>query len=160
MDANDLEQYRGKPYPYFRGLFSGLQPPSAGELKGTYRASFTGPLLLRKTAGPAIALGGMPGWWGKDFTGDGRGVNLLKRREGLLRVFPFTLEQAVSLVDSKPGLAVRYNSSCPFPWNHVLDELRWLGESYLLGMTVIDAGPLRKLAFPFILQLEERPYGQ
>lgn len=58
-------------------------------------------------------------------------------------------------MDVKPGLTVQYAPECPFPWPFVIDELRCLDENCLLGLTIINLGLLRSLAFPFLLFPQE-----
>ena len=62
---------------------------------------------------------------------------------------------STSLADGKPCAVLRYGAESPFPWRHVTDELRSLGDGKLLGMTVIDVPVLRGLAFPFLLVRED-----
>jgi hypothetical protein len=141
----------GRPFSYFRPLFTTLAAPREDALHGVYRGVFTGPAWLRLSAGPSLALGGLGGWWGKDFLEGGAGLNLAQHKGRLVRLFPFCLVPCISLVDARPGLAVQYTRDCPFPWPHVRDELRKLDDTTLLGMTTIVLGPLRRLAFPFLL---------
>jgi hypothetical protein len=141
----------GRPFSSFRPLFAGLPSPPLDSLHGVYRGVFTGPAWLRALAPPSLALGGLGGWWGKDFLGGGAGLNLAQRGGKLVRLFPFRLVECASLIDDRQGIAVQYTSACPFPWPHVRDELRTLDGTTLLGMSVIDLGPLRRLAFPFLL---------
>jgi hypothetical protein len=94
---------------------------------------------------------GLGGWWGKHFTADGSGMNLVRRGGELRRIFPIRLVPAPSLLDGRPCLSVRYKPECPYPWPHVVDELRSLDERTLLGMTMVNTGVLRKLALPFLL---------
>jgi hypothetical protein len=64
-----------------------------------------------------------------------------------------------SLVDGKPGVTVQYPKDSPFPWPLVVDELRRLDDTTLLGLTIVNAGFLRKLAFPFLLYYQEQSHG-
>ncbi|MBL8045789.1 MAG: hypothetical protein JNL09_04565, partial [Anaerolineales bacterium] len=50
-----------------------------------------------------------------------------------------------------PCVSVRYLPENPFPWPHVVDELRWLGGKTLLGLTLVNAAPLRHWPLPFLL---------
>lgn len=154
-----FEPFNRRSLLYFRELFASLQPPEPAGLSGAYRAFFIGPAWLRLTAGPSIALGGMPGWWGKEFGTGGEGLNLLYRRSQFERVMPFTLNERISVVDGKMGVTVCYHTDCPFPWTHVLDELRTLEQGCLLGMTVVNTGLLRRVAFPFLLIYQEHDDG-
>jgi len=145
----------GKPLSYFKPFFTTLSAPDLHALKGVYRGQFTGSAWLRLSAPSSLALAGLGGWWGKIFPGDGTGHNLVIHQGKLIRKFPIRLAVIPSLVDGKPGLTVQYTPECPFPWPHVIDELRCLDETTLLGLTIINQGFLRRLAFPFLLFPEE-----
>ena len=148
----------GKPLSSFKPLFTTLAPPALASLQGVYRGQFTGPLWLRLTAAPSLVLAGLGGWWGKTFPGDATGLNLVLRHGRLQPCFPIRLALLPSLVDGKPCLAVHYTAECPFPWPHVIDELRCLDDTCLLGLTIINLGFLRRLAFPFLLTPQELPH--
>ena len=60
------------------------QLPAAEQLIGRWRAEFIGPWWLRGSAGPSIALSGMPGWYGKRFVDAQAAVNLRRRGGQLL----------------------------------------------------------------------------
>lgn len=143
----------------FLSLFRTLLPP-AHSLTGRYQATFTGPLWLRKTAPTAIALGGLPGWWGKQFTAVGPGestaVNLVMKNGKLMERFPMQSRLDNSILDIKPALCLTYGRDCPFPWPLVTDELRMLDEQNLLGLTIVKVGLLRKFGFPFLLSPVEK----
>ncbi|MEW5870274.1 MAG: hypothetical protein AB1894_13445 [Chloroflexota bacterium] len=143
----------------FKSIFAALPAPQVVNLSGVYRAEFTGPGWLRRVAPPGLGLLGLGGWKGKEFSGDGRGLNLVRRRGELLRIFPVRLLLADSSIDGKACLAVHYAPECPFPWPYVFDELRQLDETCLLGLTITHLGLLRKLALPFLLHAQEKPHG-
>ncbi len=149
MTMIQVEQLQRTSLSAFPALFARLDAPQA--LSGTYRAAFTGPGWLRRIAPPGLWPLGLGGWWGKQFAADGSGMNLVLRGGELQRIFPIRLVPAQSLLDGKPCLSVRYEPECPFPWPHVVDDLRRLDEHTLLGMTMINAGPLHRLALPFLL---------
>lgn len=146
--AQSLNQ---QPLGAFKSIFASLSPPEMHSLQGVYQGEFTGPLWLRKTAGPSLLLAGMGGWWGKEFQPDGTGVNLVYRGGQLRPHFAIHLAAMPSLVDGKLGVTVQYPKDNPFPWPLVVDELRSLDETNLLGLTIVNVGLLRKLAFPFLL---------
>ncbi len=125
------------------------------DLQGTYRSAFVGPGWLRAAAGPAIAAGGLGQWWGKRIAADGQATNLVWRDGTLKPRLAMRLIQTRSVLDGKPVLALIYGAENRFPWPYVVDELRALDPLTFLGMTHINAGALRKLAFPFLLQYEE-----
>jgi hypothetical protein len=132
-----------------RRLFTSLAAP--GSLAGVYRAEFVGPAWLRTLAPPSLALGGLAGWWGKAFDGQGGAVNIVVRDGTQRRVLPMTIAGIPSLIDGVPGLTLSYPKGSPFPWFWIVDEVRRLDEQTLLCMTVIKPRGLRKLAFPFVL---------
>ena len=154
-DARDLNK---KPLTAFKPLFASLSPPELEYLPGMYEAGFTGPAWLRKAAVPSIALGGLGGWWGKEFGAEG-GTNLVLREGQMQRIFPFLSVQTASAIDGKPTITVRYTIECPFPWPHIFDELREIEPGRLLGMTVVDAPGLRRMAIPFLLERRENDGG-
>ncbi len=55
------------------------------------------------------------------------------------------------MVDRRPCLAVTYPAGSPFPWPQVVDELRFLDDDTLLGLTLVNMRGLNRLAFPFLL---------
>lgn len=136
----------------FKELFATLIVPDALSMIGQYRAAFVGPAWLRALAAPALALTGLGGWWGKEFHADGTAVNIVFRSGAFSTRFPMRFVRARSFIDHQDGLALHYQPGNPFPWMYVVDELRCMDESTLLGMTMPNIGGLRGLAFPFILQ--------
>ena len=58
-------------------------------------------------------------------------------------------------LDGKPTLALIYAQDNPFPWPYIVDELRQLDAEAYLGMTYVNWGVLRKLAFPFLIESKE-----
>jgi hypothetical protein len=44
-----------------RRVFTTLPAPSVDSRRGSYRATFIGPLWLRTLGGPSVAIGGLPG---------------------------------------------------------------------------------------------------
>ena len=143
----------------FRGLFAALEPPGAEDFHGCYRGEFVGPGWLRRLAGPLLVVTGLGGWWGKDFDGQGKAVNLALREGSLKRVFPMFLVEEESLIDGKRGLALHYEADNPFPWPLIVDELRIVAPQLILGMTMVRLGPLHRLALPFVLHPVEDERG-
>ena len=144
MDLDD------KPLNTFRPLFGGLISPQPAELNGIFLSRLVGPAWLRTAAPSALALGGLGGWLGKEFLLGEQGLNLVQRRGTQKRIFPFLLDYRPSRLDGKPAAVVCYVRPSPFPWGLIIDELRWLDEQTLLGMTLLKFGP--HLAVPFVLQ--------
>jgi len=153
MDYNSLTLKQ------FRNLFIALPVPESASIRGIYRASFVGPSWLRTSAKPALALSGLGGWWGKEFHTDGTAVNIVLRAGSLSTHFPMKLVKTESFIDGKKGLALHYQAGNPFPWMYIVDELRHIDDTNLLGMTIANLKGLRQLSFPFILQYQEQGYG-
>ncbi len=143
----------------FRDLFVSLPVPDMTSIRGVYRAAFVGPGWLRTSAGPALVLSGLGGWWGKEFRADGTAINIVLRAGKFSTRFPMKLMPDRSFIDGKDGLTLHYQPGNPFPWMYVVDELRQIKEDTLLGMTIANVGGLRKMAFPFTLQFQEHGYG-
>jgi hypothetical protein len=133
-------------------LFQRLPPATPEARRGFYRARFIGPWWLRHSAGPSVALSGLPGWQGKRFLDVHNAINVVRTRQGLAEKLPMHCIEGPSLVDGKHGVTLHYPCHGPLPWRWIRDELRQLNEHSLLGMTVIDLPLLRRLAFPFVLQ--------
>ena len=149
MQINELNQMSIKS---FRELFTSLVVPDASSLRGNYRASFVGPVWLRTSANPALAITGLGGWWGKEFHEDSTAINIVLRAGKFSTRFPMKFVKSESLIDHKYGLALHYQQGNPFPWMYVVDELRRIDDTTVLGMTIPNVSGLRGLAFPFILQ--------
>lgn len=149
MEISELNEYS---LHKFRELFASLRVPEATSISGRYRAAFVGPGWLRTAAGPALVVSGLGGWWGKEFYPDGTAVNIVTRAGEFSMRFPMRFVNARSFIDGKDGLALHYQPGNPFPWPFVVDEIRQLDASALLGMTLANVRGLRGLAFPFILQ--------
>ncbi|WP_241385844.1 hypothetical protein [Rhodococcus sp. CH91] len=146
-----------------RGLRNRFRTAHADALPaaGTYRAVFVGPALLRVAAPRAIALGGMPRWYGKRFAGDGTAVNLLADTGGALlqEKLPMRVAIAPSWLDGHPAIVVSYGADAPVPWRWVRDEFRTLDERTLLGLTFAATPASRVLASPFTLVRDLPPHA-
>lgn len=154
-----MTDYNSLSLKQFRDLFVSLPAPEPASIRGVYRAAFVGPGWLRTSAGPALVLSGLGGWWGKEFSADGTAVNIILRAGTFFTRFPMKLVQARSFIDGKDGLSIQYQTGNPFPWMYIVDELRRIDESTLLGMTLVNVNGLRNMAFPFKLQFQEQGYG-
>jgi hypothetical protein len=139
----------------FPEYFSTLEPPPAGTLRGLYRGFFVGPAWLRQLARPLLVITRMGKWVGKDIDGEGKAINLVSTRVGIVEKFPMQLVEQESLIDGKPGIALRYSASNPTPWPWIIDELRSIRGDLVLGMTITQIGPLKRLSLPFVLQSRE-----
>lgn len=148
--ATDLH---GMPLSTFPDLFARLNVPQIAGLQGRYSGQFTGPAWVRLLAKPVLSLGGLPGWWGKEFAGDGRGVNLRRRGTMIVASVPVQLDPRPSLIDGRIGLSLLYPAGARPPLRWVVDELRWLDEAQttLLGMTMLARLGLQRLPVPFLL---------
>ena len=146
------------PLGHYRQIFTSLPAPAAESLTGIWQAEFVGPAWLRLSASPALAIGGLARWRGKEFTEPGRAVNLVRRGETLARVLPMVVTAAPSLVDGKPGVSLGYPPGSPFPWPWIVDEVRRLDVETLLCMTVVALRWLPRLAFPFLLRASTKTH--
>lgn len=131
--------------------FAALATPTRESLTGRFRGEFIGPWWLRHGAPVLLAVLGMRGWWGKDFGEDGRGRNLVRRREGLRPAVPLVLREACSSVDGRRGVQVEYPPECPWRWRLFVDELRWRDGQSLLAISRLELPLLRRLMLPFLL---------
>jgi len=146
-----VDRLNRTPFRGFIPLFSSLNPVDPQTLIGRYAAVFTGPAWLRKTAQPSLSLLHFKGWCGKNFSGDGiHGTNLF-RRVIILERYPFTTHLVESIIDRRASLVVQYCQGSPFPWMHIIDELRRYDDKYILGMTVLKSRRFPLLPFPFLL---------
>jgi len=140
------------PLKKIRALFAALPVPDHTSVRGTYRAAFVGPLWWRIAAVPTLTITGLGGWWGKEFHADGSAINIVLRAGDFSTRFPMKLVAAPSMIDGKGGLALHYQKGNPFPWMHIVDEIRRIDEKTLLGMTIANLRGLRDMALPFVLQ--------
>ena len=148
---------RSAPLHSIRQRFSELPPAPPSARQGFYRASFIGPAWLRLSAGPSIALSGLPGWQGKRFIDPQCATNVLRGRKGVHEKFRMQCNARPSMVDGKDGVDLSYGAKGPIPWRWLRDELRQLDDNTLLGMTVIELPLLNRLAFPFLLSRDDEP---
>lgn len=102
-------------------------------LVGEHRSELVGPWFVRLPAPLFLAVRGMPFWGGKRFDaaqGDElRGVNVLRLRGHTRDSIPITAR----LEDG--DLVVRYPADSQWPWPNVVDRLRPLDGSTLVGLT-------------------------
>ena len=148
----------GRSIREFRNLYATLDLPES--VAGVWRGKPVGPNWFVKLAGPALTIGGLGGWWGKDFDGQGGIDNVLERGGDSQRTLPGEVHEAASLLDGKPCLQIVYPKGSRLPWVWVVDELRQVGEGELLGMMVLNISWLPHLAFPFLLHAWEEVEGQ
>lgn len=149
---NQENKLNTMPIKQFHNLFKSLPVPVVESLPGAYRAAFVGPGWLRSSAGPALSMSGLGGWWGKEFFEDGSAVNILCRTGVFSEKFPMKVVHCPSMLDAQNGLALHYLPGSPFPWMYIVDELRRMDENNLLGMTMANIPGLRGFAFPFTLK--------
>jgi hypothetical protein len=157
--VTQIEQLNQLTLLEFPELFASLKSPGAESLHGLYQGVFVGPAWIRRLAVPLLAATGLGGWWGKEFDPDGNAINLVWRKGQIEHRFPMQLVEQVSYIDHKPGLALSYAPSNPFPWPWIVDELRHIGNGMLLGMTIGIIDPMRRLPLPFVLQPREQING-
>ena len=154
-----IDSLNRKSLTAIRQLFTNLDPPEVGSLNGIFRGIFIGPSWLRQIWGPLLVITGLGGWWGKEFDLHGKAINLVLRKGRYERRFPMLIVHQTSYIDSKLGLALHYHPDNPFPWPLIVDELRRIDSIMVLGMTLANIGPFRRMAFPFILQNREAVDG-
>ena len=118
---------------------------------GSWRATFVGPWWLRLSAGPSVALSGLPGWYAKRLSTPEAAVNLLRSSAGLREALPMACSEQASWLDGKPCAALSYGAATRLPWRWVRDELRQLDEQHCLCLTFVDLPLLRRIGFPFVL---------
>lgn len=137
----------------YRALFSTLVAPSIDSVRGLYAGELVGPGWLRRVAPTGLALGGLRGWWGKEFDGAGGAVNLVLRDGRRVSTLPMAFDARPSLIDGEPAAVLTYPPTAPFPWRRVADELRRQDDGSLLGLSVLVTPRwARKLALPFVLR--------
>ena len=136
---------------WYRAKFNTLDSPAIAEMNGRFHSEFVGPGWLRTIAPPGLAPLGLGGWQGKIFDGNGNGMNIVRRKGELHETMPVVLKKEVSLLNGRSGLNITYPSNSRFPWPWVVDEIRWLNETTLLGMTLVTKAGLYRLALPFFL---------
>ncbi len=136
---------------WFRALFETLSSPALASVAGVHQAEFVGPFWLRAIAGPGLYPLGLGGWWGKRFDDQGQGFNIVRRKGDLVLTMPVQLREQRSQIDGELSLVVVYPPTSRFPWPSVIDELRQIGDSRMLGMTLVNRDSLSKLALPFLL---------
>jgi hypothetical protein len=146
-----------------RSAFRAAAAPDLPELVGEHLAEFVGPVWLRAPAPLALRVLGLPGWCGKRFDrvdDDGvvPGVNLVRRSGVLADSIPLAARLGASRVDGRPVALVSYPADAPFPWPHVIDELRVLREGTLIALMTVSLLP-GAVAAPFLLHRAQTPRG-
>eukprot|EP00127_Corallochytrium_limacisporum_P007160 Clim_evm33s243 gene=Clim_evmTU33s243 len=139
-------------------------------LNGRYKAGiWTLPGLSHQTTVSVMNVvmdwAGLKGWWGKQFTGDGRGINIcypdadkiFQRTKSLEKRCPMHIVVQPSLVDGKPCVCVQYRKEdgAFAPWTGVYDELRPLDDDTWIGMAALNFGGSTfawATANPFLLE--------
>lgn len=132
--------------------FKTLPAPEESSRQGFYRARFIGPLWLRKSAGPSVALAGLTQWQGKQFVTSTQAVNIVLVGQQRQSKLSMTCSTKPSRLDQKPALVLSYGRLAPIPWRWVRDEIRQHRDDEWLGVTIIDLPVLRHIAFPFLLK--------
>ncbi len=146
-----IEKLNEQSIGWFRDLFSTLDSPSIVEMNGRFRSAFVGPGWLRTIAPPGLAPLGLGGWWGKTFDGQGNGMNIVKRQGELREIIPIVLKEEISKINGRSGLNITYPPGTRFPWPWIVDEIRWLNDETILGMTLVTKASMHRLALPFLL---------
>ena len=151
MQISQLNQYSLRRFP---DLFASLAVPEIASLPGKYRGMFVGPAWVRAAVKPALFITGLCGWKGKELYADGTAVNILLRKEKLITRFRMKFAMERSQIDGREGLALHYRKDNLLLWLFIVDEIRRLDGTTLLGLTRPMIPWLRWLALPFILQKE------
>ena len=143
----------GSSFRHHKERFASFDPPEA--LASVWQGEAVGPGWYSTLAGPSLSIGGLGGWWGKEFDGEGGIDNILERKGAFRRTLRGEVQRADSLVDGRPCQRIEYPKGSRLPWTWIVDELRQVDEDELLGMMVLNIGWLPHLAFPFSLRAEE-----
>ena len=130
---------------------------AAAELKGFYAGVPAGPWWFRLGSGPTMKMTGFGGWLGKQVLGNGGAVNIFQSTSGSEQRFPMTLARRASLIDGQDTLVLNYPADARAPWCWVTDELRWMADGRILGMTFVNAPLIRHMVFPFVLTPTRKP---
>jgi hypothetical protein len=138
--------------PRLKQAFRQGKRVEASELQGFYAGVPAGPWWFRLGSGPTMGMTGFGGWLGKQVLGQGRAVNLFEAPSGPQQRFPMTLGRRASLIDGQDTLVLNYPADARPPWCWVTDELRWMPDGRILGMTFVDAPLIRHMVFPFVLK--------
>lgn len=152
--ASHAQRLNALPLSAFKHLFASL-PAATGILSGVFDGTLTGPGWSRLISLPSMALGGLGGWIGKQVSTSGEGYNRVLRNGMEKLVIPFYVSIQASQLDGAPAFRVTYRRENRFPWPLVIDELRWIDEATLLGMTMLHGLSWPRLALPFLLQVKE-----
>ena len=134
---------------WYLDLFRTLDPPDASQVEGLHVGQLVGPLWMRVSAPIGLAIGGLPGWYGKEFFGERHGINVCKILGFEFKKLPLTSRFGTSMYDGRASLIVRYQGPKAGHWADVQDEFRRVDEHKWLGITIIDRPLVRKMAFPF-----------
>ena len=78
----------------------------------------------------------------------------IRENNDFVEALVMTVEEGISMIDGKLGVALRYGAEAPIPWCWVRDEIRAVDDRTLLGITIVDIPVLRHFCFPFLLVRE------
>ena len=135
-------------------LFASLPVPEQAMRDGFFRASFIGPAWYRISGFPSVHVAGLPYWQGKKFLTPVSATNILRKNNDFVEALVMTVEEGISMIDGKLGVALRYGAEAPIRWCWVRDEIRAVDDRTLLGITIVDIPVLRHFCFPFLLVRE------
>jgi len=155
MESLQAQALNSQPLSRFKDLFNTLESPAISEMNGRFQAEFVGPGWLRAVAPPGLAPLGLGGWQGKTFDSHGGGMNVVRRKGKLQEIIPIVLQETASRINGRSVLTITYPPGSRFPWPWIVDEIRWLDNSTLLGMTLVTKAGLHRLALPFLLHKME-----
>jgi hypothetical protein len=133
---------------YYR-IFRKCEPITQDEFQGDYQGLIVGPFLFRKLFASMLTWGGLGGWTGKQFTG-GEGVNIVERNGEKKKVARMRVTgTTASVLDGKPTLTLGYYKK---PLAFIQDEIRKYDAHTVIGLTYVNAAPLRWFPLPFALR--------
>lgn len=144
--------YRTAGVGQIKQYFSTLPNPTPAQREGFFRASFIGPWWMRISGKPTLDLTGLPNWQGKKFLSSEQSTNVLFHKGEMREALHMTVQNVVSYVDGREGVALCYGTDAPRPWRWVRDELRMVDEHTIMGITYVDLPILRWFPFPFLLE--------
>ena len=124
-----------------------LPEPRLDAMAGLYDGEFVGPAPLRHAFSNGLALFGMRGWHGKQFSTPTNGINRLRTGTG----FPMYARLAPSYDDGRTAIVATYGEEERLPFRRIRDEFRELDADTLLGLSFVDAPGLKRVGTPFLL---------
>lgn len=143
LDVLDLGQLKAE--------FAALPEPDTGSLVGRWDGTLVGSPAVVRHSRRLGSLTPLRGWCGKQFVDPHHVVNLV-RADGVVREgLSGDVVLGSSRLDGRPAAVVVYRHTAPGPWKGLRGELRVLPGGDLLGMLLLQLGPVRLGPFPYRL---------